>query len=172
MFNQIHSDFKRHDRSMLNPALWAVLNYRLGVWSLNVRFVPLRWLTSKVYGLNMFFILITSGIRLNREAKIGSDFHLIHSGNTSIHPLSVIGDRCGIQQDVTIGTNMERHGAPVIGNDVFIGAGAKVLGPIKVGDGARVAANSLVITDVPPGATAIGVPARMMKYTGRSSEKN
>lgn len=167
MFNQIRSDFKRHGSSILNPALWAVLNYRLGVWSSNHKFPPIRWLSSKIYGLNMFFILITSGIRLNREAKIGNDFHLIHSGNTSIHPLSVIGDRCGIQQDVTIGTNMERDGAPVIGDDVYIGAGAKILGPVTIGDGARVSANSLVITDVPPGATAIGVPARMMKYTGR-----
>ena len=171
MFNQIRSDYKRHDSSILNPALWAVLNYRFGVWSLRVRPVPLRWLTSKVYGLNSFFILITSGIRLHREAKIGKDFHLIHSGNIQIHPFSVIGDRCGIQQDVTLGTNMERKGAPVIGDDVFIGAGAKILGPVTVGDGARVAANSLVITDVPPGATAIGVPARMMKYTGRKPEK-
>ena len=57
MFKQVRLDYKRHGSSVLNPALWAVLNYRLGVWSLNVRFVPLRWLTSKVYGLNMFFIL-------------------------------------------------------------------------------------------------------------------
>jgi len=172
MFDQIRSDYRRHDSSLLNPALWAVLNYRFGVWSFNFRFAPLRWLTSKIYGLNMFFILITSGIRLNREAKIGKDFHLIHSGNTSIHPLTVIGDRCGIQQDVTIGTNMDRDGAPVIGDDVYIGSGAKILGTIKIGDGARIAANSLVITDVPPGATAIGVPARVMKYTGRPAENN
>lgn len=167
MFDQIRSDYKRHGSSILNPALWAVLNYHFGVWSLNVQFVPLRWLTSKIYGLNAFFILITSGIRLNREAKIGKGLHLIHSGNIQIHPDSVIGDRCGIQQDVTLGTNMERKGAPTIGNSVYIGAGAKILGPVTVGDGARIAANSLVITDVPPGATAIGVPARMMKYTGR-----
>jgi len=172
MFDQIRSDYKRHDSSILNPALWAVLNYRFGVWSLSVRFVPLHWLTSKIYGLNAFLILITSGIRLHREVKIGKDLHLVHMGNIHIHPLSVIGDRCGIQQDVTLGTNMERYGAPIIGNDVYIGAGAKILGAVTVGDGARVAANSLVITDVPPGATAIGVPARMMKYSGRSLDKN
>ncbi|MFV1984295.1 MAG: serine O-acetyltransferase [Thiohalomonadales bacterium] len=171
MFKKIRSYYKLHDSTILNPALWAVLNYHFGVWSMNLKFSPLRWLTSKIYGLNAFFILITSGIRLHREVKIGSDFHLIHTGNIHIHPLSVIGDRCGIQQDVTLGTNMERYGAPIIGNDVYIGAGAKILGPVTVGDGARVASNSLVITDVPPGATAIGVPARMMKYTGRSLEK-
>ena len=169
MFEQMRSDYKRHDSSLLNPALWAVLNYRFGVWALKLQFFPLRWLASKIYGLNLFFILLTSGIRLYREVKIGEDFHLIHSGNTSIHPKSIIGARCGIQQDVTIGNNNDRDGAPIIGNDVFIGAGAKVLGPVTVGDGARIAANSLVITDVPPKATAIGVPARMMKYTGRES---
>jgi serine O-acetyltransferase len=62
---------------------------------------------------------------------------------------------------------MEREGVPRIGNDVFIGAGAKILGPVTVGDGAIVAANSLVLTNVPPGATAVGVPARMLNYTGR-----
>jgi len=78
----------------------------------------------------------------------------------------VIGDRVGIMHDVTIGTNLERPGTPVIGNDVFIGTGARILGGVKIGDGARIAANSVVLTDVPAGATAIGVPARVMQYTG------
>ena len=170
MFDQVRSDYKRHESSILNPALWAILNYRFGVWSLNLKFTPLRWLTSKIYGLNYFFILITCGIRLNRETKIGKALHIIHSGNIIIDPNAVIGDRCGIQQDVTLGLNMDRDGAPVIGDDVYIGAGAKILGPVTVGDGAVVAANSLVVVDVPPGATAIGVPARMMKYTARPQE--
>ena len=169
MFDQIRSDYKRHDSAVLNPALWALLNYRFGVWSLNIRFVPWRWFASKIYGFNLFLILITSGIRLYRETKIGKDFHLIHSGNISIHPDVVIGDRCGIQQDVTIGSNMKRPGVPTLGNDVYIGVGAKILGDITIGDGAVVAANSLVIADVPEKATAIGVPARIMRYTGRTS---
>jgi serine O-acetyltransferase len=117
---------------------------------------------SKWYGLNLFLILITSGIRLYRETKIGEDLHLIHSGNIQIHPRTIIGDRCGIQQDVTIGTNFGEE-TPVIGNDVYIGAGAKILGGVTIGDGAVIAANSLVITDVPPNTTAIGVPARLWK---------
>jgi serine O-acetyltransferase len=71
--------------------------------------------------------------------------------------------------DVTIGTNMEREGVPVLGDDVFVGAGAKILGPVRIGSGARIAANSLVLQDVPEGATAIGVPARVLRYTGRAS---
>lgn len=169
MFDQIRSDYKRHDSAALNPALWAILNYRFGVWSLKIRFAPWRWFVSKIYGLNLFLILITSGIRLYRETTIGKNFHLIHSGNTSIHPDVVIGDRCGIQQDVTIGSNMGRSGVPTLGNDVYIGVGAKILGDVTIGDGAVVAANSLVIADVPENATAIGVPARIMRYTGRTT---
>ncbi len=164
MFREIRADYRRHGSSILNPALWAVVNYRFGVRVLRLRLQPLRWLGGKIYGLNLFLILITSGIRLYRETKIGSDFHLIHSGNISIHPDAVIGDRCGIQQDVTIGMSMG-PGVPVIGDDVYIGAGAKVLGRVSVGDGAVIAANSLVISDVPPRSTAIGVPARVWGYS-------
>ena len=167
MFDEFRSDYRRHGSSILNPALWAVWNYRYGVLALKLRVAPLRWFAAKIYGLNSFIVLISSGIRLNRETKIGKDLHLIHSGNIQIHPRSVIGDRCGIQQDVTLGTNMEKSDLPTIGNDVYIGAGAKILGGVTIGDGARIGANSLVIADVPAGATAIGVPARIMRYTGR-----
>lgn len=165
MFDQLRADYKRHGSKILNPAFWAICNYRYGVWALKIRQPFLYWITSKIYGLNHFIILITSAIELNRETKIGKDLHIIHSGNIHIHPDTVIGDRCGILHDVTIGTNM-KPGAPIIGNDVFIGAGAKVLGKISIGDGAKIAANSVVINDVPPGTTAIGVPARVLRYTG------
>jgi serine O-acetyltransferase len=171
MFNQLRDDYKRHESSLLNPALWAVLNYRYGVWAATLNPPPLRWIASKFYGLFSFLVLITSGIRLNREVKIGKGFHLIHSGNIQIHPNTVIGDYCGIQQDVTLGTAMERKGAPIIGNNVYIGKGATILGKVTIGDGARIAANTLVIDHVPPNTTAIGVPARIIKYTGRPLEK-
>lgn len=160
MFKEMAEDYRRHERSILNPALWAVWNYRYGVCVAKIRLPPLRWLLSKFYGLNLFIILITSGIRLYRETKIGKDLHLIHPGNISIHPGTVIGDRCGIMHEVTIGTNMT-EGVPVIGNDVFIGAGAKVLGDITIGNNVWIAANSLVICDIPDGTTAMGVPAKV-----------
>lgn len=167
MIDILIEEYKRHESSILNPALWAILNYRFGVWANARKNILLKWLCGKIYGFNSFIILITSGIRLNREAVIGKDFHLIHSGNIQIGPEVVIGDRVGIQQDVTIGGNMEKKGMPRIGNDVYIGAGAKILGPIVIGNNVRIAANSLVINDVPDNTTAIGVPARVMKYTGR-----
>jgi serine O-acetyltransferase len=101
-----------------------------------------------------------TGIDLDRNTQVGRGLHIVHGGMVHIHPRTVIGDRVGIMHGVTLGTNMG-DGAPVVGSDVFIGCHASVLGGVKIGDGARIAANSLVISDVPPGAVAIGVPARV-----------
>ncbi len=169
MLKQLRNDYNKHDRSILNPAFWAISNYRFGRRIMRIKFPPLRWLLRKIYGLNLFIILITSGIRLYCETQIGEDFHIIHSGNIQIHPKTIIGDRCGIHQDVTIGQNVG-PGTPVIGNDVYIGAGAKILGNLTIGDGATIAANSLVISDVKPHSTAIGVPARVWKYSAVDSK--
>jgi serine O-acetyltransferase len=169
LIEQLQEDYRRHGGRTLNPAFWAVAVHRFGTWSSALDRGPMRKLASKTYGVLFHAVQLASGIVLNREAQLGQGFHLIHSGNTKIHPGVVIGERCGVMHDVTIGTNMNKEGVPQIGNDVFIGAGAKVLGPITIGDGACVAANSLVISDVPAGATAVGVPARIMQYPGRAA---
>jgi len=168
LFDDLRSDYQRHGRSLRNMAFWAMATYRFGRWA-GQQPAPIRELGGKVYSCLYFIVEATSGIVLNREATIGEAFHLVHSGNIKIHPSCVIGNRVGIMQDVTLGEG-ERSGAPVIGDDVFIGAGAKVLGPITIGDRVRIVANSLVITDVPSDCTAIGVPARILRYTGRPSE--
>lgn len=80
-----------------------------------------------------------------------------------IHRRVVIGENCEISHQVTIGGRGGFHEVPVIGNDVFIGAGAKVLGPIKVGDGAIIGANAVVLNDVPAHSVAAGIPARIIK---------
>lgn len=170
MFDQVRADYRRHGSSLLNPTFWAIAVYRFGRWSLARRTRAARWITSKIYGLLFLGVELATGIKLNREAIVGEEFHLVHCGNIKVHPGVVIGNRVGLMHDVTLGTNMGRDGAPRLGDDVFIGAGAKVLGAVTIGDGARVAANSLVLSDVPPGATAIGVPARVMRYTGRAPD--
>ena len=160
------SDYRRHGQSLRNLAFWGIATYRFGRWA--GRLPPgLRVVGGKVYGAMALVLEVASGIVIAREAEIGEDFHLVHSGNIKIHPRTVIGDRVGIMQDVTLGTTPDNCEAPTIGNDVFIGAGAKVLGAVKIGDRARIAANSLVISDVPPDTTAIGVPAKILRYTGR-----
>ncbi len=165
-------DYHRHGSVILSPPFWAICNYRFGNWAQEIRLSAGRWVAGKIYGINHFLLLILGGIELNREARIGKDLHLIHTGNIHVHPDAVIGDRCGIMHDVTIGTNdvpgaklqpNTKTGVPVIGNDVFIGAGAKLLGGITIGDDVVIAANSLVTTNIPSGSIAIGVPARAIK---------
>lgn len=167
-WTELRADYRRHGGSLRSFPFWAVATYRFGNWVEQLP-GPLRYVGGKIYGLLLFWVELSTGILLNREVRIGKDFHLVHAGNTKIHPGTVIGDRVGIMHDVTIGTTPERDGAPILGNDVFIGAGAKILGPVRIGDRARVAANSLVISDVPPDTTAIGVPAKILRYTGRSA---
>ncbi|CAM2064429.1 Serine acetyltransferase [Sulfidibacter corallicola] len=158
-------DYHLHGARLRNTAWWAIAIYRFGAWTLERRFPPWRWFVGKIYGLLFFSIGIVNGIEIDRRAKIGEGLHLIHAGNIKIHPAAEIGERCGMMHDVTLGMSPGREGAPCIGNDVFIGAGAKILGPVTVGDGAMIAANSLVVTNIPPDVTAIGVPARPMPHS-------
>jgi serine O-acetyltransferase len=161
LFANLREAHRTHVRSFRNGAFWALAVYHFGVWSLEQR-VPLwRWVTSKIYGILRHLTEFCTGVHLERTTRIGRALHIVHASGIFIHPDTVIGDRVGIMHHVTIGTNMG-PGVPTIGDDVFIGCGAKVLGRITVGNNARIAANSLVITDVPDGAVAIGVPAKIL----------
>ncbi len=109
---------------------------------------------------HIFWSLITAS-DINREAIIAPDMRLPHPTGIVIHAQSIIGQGCLIMQQVTIGQIGE--GAPVIGNNVYIGAGAKVLGNIKIGNNVRIGANAVVITDVADNCTAVGVPAKIIQ---------
>lgn len=160
LLDQLRGDYRRHGSDWRNPSLWTLGVYRFGRWTRASDSKLVRYAGSKAYGVMSVGVRVLTGDWLEMNATIGERFHIIHSGSIRIHPDVVIGDRCGIMHEVTLGTLAPKKGAPVIGNDVFIGAGAKILGPVRIGDGAKIAANSLVIRDVPAGATAIGVPAK------------
>lgn len=165
MFENIRQDYRVHGRKLRNRAFWALVLYRYGRWSLGLRFKPARWATGKVYGLLQVFAPIFTGVFMDRTMQIGRGFHIIHGGMIILSPQATFGDRVGIMHNVTVGSNMT-DGAPRIGSDVFIGTGAVVIGNITVGDGACIAGNSLVISDVPPGALAMGVPAKIYPNRG------
>ncbi len=171
MFENIVGDYRRHDSSLRNGGFWALLVYRFGRWSLRAR--SERPFVGRICGLSYGQIkpLVTwiTGVDLECTTQVGEAFHIVHSTGVSIHPNAVIGDRVGVMHGVTIGSNMGQD-VPVIGNDVFIGCNASILGGVKIGDGARVAANSLVISDVPPGSMAMGVPARCIPGVSRLRE--
>jgi serine O-acetyltransferase len=115
---------------------------------------------------------ILTGSDIHPYASLGEGVRLPHPNGIVIHAEAVVGDRCMIMQQVTIGQLSEDH-APTIGNGVYIGAGAKILGNITIGDRARIGANAVVLIDVPADWTAVGVPATIsptLKMSSTSSQ--
>jgi serine O-acetyltransferase len=167
VIDELKEDYVRHGGHLRHTGLWALGVYRFGRWAKAVEPSPLHWTASRLYWALSLGVEVGLGVVIPRGTVVGRDLLLVHGASIRIHEGTVIGDRVCIMHEVTIGVNSgpdnDRQGAPRIGNDVFIGAGAKVLGDITIGDGARIAANSLVVTDVPPGATVVGVPARVMR---------
>jgi serine O-acetyltransferase len=161
MWKVLRADAKRHGGAK-SGGFWALAVYRYGRWSLTLPNPAARWVTSKIYGVANQAVETLAGVDLDRRTEIGEGLHFIHTGMISIHPNVKMGERVGIMHGVTIGTNMG-GAVPTIGNDVFIGCHSSILGGVTIGDGARIAANSLVTSDVPAGAFAVGVPARVIR---------
>ena len=115
-----------------------------------------------------------TGIEIHPAAKIGERFFIDHGVGVVIGETAEIGDDVTIYQGVTSGGTGKDLGKrhPTIGNNVMIGAGAKVLGPFKVGDNCRIAAGAVVLDEVPPNSTAVGVPARVVRKDGQKLADN
>ncbi len=139
------------------PGFHALLIHRLAHWLWGAR---LRWLARMVSHIGRFL----TGIEIHPGAQIGRRFFIDHGMGVVIGETAAIGDDCTLYHGVTLGGTSWNKGKrhPTLGNGVVLGAGAKVLGPITVGDRARVGSNAVVVKDVPPGATAIGIPARVL----------
>src|SRR5450432_1102791 len=132
----------------------AMILYRLMQCSRRLRLSALEMLFNK---LNTIFCNCIIG----RGADFGDGFVLIHSSGIVINGSVRGGSRIYIEHQVTIGA--ERHESPRLGSDIFIGAGAKIIGAVQLGDGCRVGANAVVVEDVPPHATVVGIPARVVR---------
>lgn len=109
-----------------------------------------------------------TGIEIHPGATIGKGLFIDHGMGVVIGETAVIGDNCTIYQGVTLGGTGKEHGKrhPTLGDNVLVGAGAKILGPFKIGNNARIAAGAVVLNEVPPNATAVGVPAKTVKING------
>ncbi len=109
-----------------------------------------------------------TGIEIHPGATIGKGLFIDHGMGVVIGETAEIGDNCTIYQGVTLGGTGKDQGKrhPTLGNNVLVGSGAKVLGPFKVGDNARIAAGAVVLTEVPENATAVGVPAKVVRVNG------
>ena len=131
-----------------------------------------RWEVPFLPKIIYYFMRFAFTTSIPYTATIGRNTYLNNWGlGIVIHRRVVIGENCRIGHGVTIGGRSEHYEVPVIGNDVLVGVGAKILGPIKIGDHATIGANSVVIDDVPPYAVVAGVPARIIKYQDQPAGK-
>lgn len=146
---------------LLYPGYKAIQSHRRAHW---------------FYNHNMFFIarmisqhcVRRTGIEIHPGAQIGRRFFIDHGTGTVIGETTVIGDDVTVYQGVTLGGTGKDIGKrhPTIGNNVMIGAGAKVLGPVTVGDNTKIAAGAVVLDKIPKNSTAVGVPARVVRRDG------
>ena len=131
-----------------------------GRWRYGVRPAPLRKCFSLLYHLLYKLVQIITGIELPCEVQIGRNFVIDHFGGIVVSGYARFGDDCRIRNGVVVGlARIDDPVAPVIGNRVDIGAGAKLLGRITIGDNVVIGANAVVVRDVPSDCIAVGVPA-------------
>lgn len=150
----LHSTFERFFNY---PGLWALLFHRIAHW---LYLKGLRFIPRLISAIGMFLTMID----IHPGATLGRRVFIDHGVGVVIGETAIIGNDVIIYQQVTLGgvrtSRDKRH--PTLGNNVVVGAGAKVLGNILIGDGVKIGANSVVVKDVPMGATAVGIPARVI----------
>ena len=148
------------------PGLHALLLHRFThrLWR-----ARLYWLARFISHLGRWF----TGIEIHPGASIGRRFFIDHGMGVVIGETSVIGDDCTLYHGVTLGgttwQKVKRH--PTLGDNVVVGAGAKVLGPIRIGDNARIGSNSVVVKDVPDNATVVGIPGHVVRAEPDNAER-
>jgi serine O-acetyltransferase len=150
----------------LYPGIQAILMHRISHWLWKQR---LRWLARLFSNVARLF----TGIEIHPGAEIGRRFFIDHGMGVVIGETAVIGDDCTLYHGVTLGGTSWQKGKrhPTLGRDVVVGAGAKVLGPIEIGDGSRIGSNAVVVRAVPAGATVVGVPGRLIDRSASRQAK-
>jgi serine O-acetyltransferase len=160
MFDNLRADLRAYHGKWWEQGFWVMVVYRFGRWRYGIRNKWLRKPFSLVYKIAHKLAQITTGIDLPCEVAVGRNFVIDHFGGIIISGYTRFGDNCRIRNGVCVGLRrIEEPCAPVIGNNVDIGAGAKLLGNITIGDNVLIGANAVVITDVPDNCVAMGVPA-------------
>ena len=164
-------DWKRHDRLLSHPGFHALAVYRFGQWRKTQRQLVRKPVGAAYILLNMI-IRNVYGIEIYDSTVVGRRVRIGHHVGVILGAGAVIGDDCLVRQNVTVGQALDRHTReeqPVLGQGVQLGAGATVLGKVRVGDGAIIGPHALVMTDVPAGATVWVSPTRVMRRADGAS---
>jgi len=164
LYEIVKEDWVAHGKDWTKPGFRAVAIHRLGVWRMQIRSKWLRAPLSFFYRFLYRYARNGYSIELPYSAKLGRRVIIEHQGAIVIHGESQIGADSILRQGVTLGNRRltHPHEAPMLGCRVNIGAGAKLMGAVNVGDDATVGANAVVVKDVPAGATAVGIPAKIV----------
>lgn len=162
-WKQLAEDYRHHDTKISKPGLHAVLVYRFGRRILSmpaILRIPLKILYKPMH----WFVRNFYGIELPETTQVGRRFKIGHQSGIVIHHNSVIGHDCLVRQNCTIGAGSESFAdkGPVLGNGVEMGAGAVVIGAVKIGDNVRIGPNAVVMMNVPAGSTVIAPPPRII----------
>lgn len=170
MFHHLKEDYKSYQGDFGAQGFWVMIVYRFGRWRYGVRPIILRKPLSLIYKILYKLIQIITGIELPCETELGKNFIIDHFGGIVVSGYAKFGDNCRIRNGVVVGLkNVDEPGAPCIGNNVDIGAGAKILGKINIGNNVLIGANAVVITDIPDNSIAVGVPAVIKTRTPRQA---
>jgi serine O-acetyltransferase len=160
MFTNIRADLQAHGGNWSAQGFWAMVVYRFGRWRYTISTAWIRKPFSLLYKILYKLIQIITGIELPCEAVVGRGFVIDHFGGIVISGYARFGDNCRIRNGVVVGLkDVSEPCAPQFGNNVDIGAGAKVLGAITIGNNVSIGANAVVTCNVPDNYLAVGVPA-------------
>lgn len=168
-YNKLGEDNSSFYIFMSNSGLWVLLVYRLRRYiEYEFRLPFVRNMIRMILMIISQFLKVLTSIELPFTVEIGSGCFFPHVGSIVIHYRSKVGNNCTFVQDITIGLagRGTEEGAPVIGSQVYIGAGARVIGPIVIGDNVVIGANAVVTKDVPDNAVVAGIPAKIVNYKG------
>lgn len=152
---------------METEAIWAIWTFRFGQY-LQREAGPLsRFLFKVPHYLITKVVAWTTGIHLFPRSRIGPGLYIGHYGGIWINPIATLGANCSISQGVTVGFAAQNQDVgPELGDRVWVGPNATITGRVRIGSGAVVGANSLVVANVPENGVAVGVPAKIISYTG------
>lgn len=167
LWQLIVEDWQAHGKDWTKPGFRAVAIHRFGVWRMGIQPRLLRAPFSILYNMLFRKVRNTYGIELPYTVKLGRRVIIEHQSAIVIHGACQIGDDCILRQGVTLGNRYldKPFDAPKLGNRVNVGAGAKIFGDVTIGDGSNIGANAVVLKDVPAGATAVGIPAKVIEQS-------